>query len=180
MFQVKVKELFLKSGYDYAIIIEDDAQFQDNFDELVKKVIEQYASLSNKHRWDVLKLNSYGRKKMIEVKKIDENHSLFGGSVGITTLAAIWTRNGAKSFLEKTSKNGHYIINMPIDCALQKHWKYNLKIYNIAPELVKSRSFNSQIQQKKLKSYFFKRINFEMRKLLPRLYYFIKTWMLRY
>lgn len=128
----KVKELFLKSKYDFAIIIEDDIQLLKDFDSLVKKAMKQHLSLSKKHQWDVLKLPTYGKKKLFKIKEIDANYSLYGGSVVITTMAAIWSRKGVEKFLEKAVKNDCRIINMPIDCALQKPWKYNLNITSIA------------------------------------------------
>tara|TARA_B110001450_G_C17650698_1_gene493146 strand:- start:989 stop:1753 length:765 start_codon:yes stop_codon:yes gene_type:complete len=177
---IKIKKLFLKSNYNFAIILEDDIKLLNDFDEIVKKAIKQRLTITKKHQWDVLKLKSYGHKKLIKINNIDNKYSLFGGGVAITTLAAIWTRKGAELFIENSKEKENFIIEMPIDCALQKPWKYNLKIYNISPEITKSNGFKSQIRpKKKVKSNFFKRINYETIKLIPRGYYFIKTWIFK-
>lgn len=173
---IKVKELFLKSNHDFAIILEDDTRLLENFDELVKKAIIQHKSLVKKHQWNVLKLKSHGRKKLFKVKEIDSNYSLYGGSVGITTMASIWSKEGAKRFLEKSLKKEKYIIKMPIDCALQEPWNYNLKIYNIAPAVVEGIDFGSQIRPKKrLKSNFYKRIAYELNKAFPKMLIYLRT-----
>lgn len=177
---IKIKELFLKSNYDFAIILEDDIQLLNDFDKIVKKAMKQRLDIDKKHQWHVVKLKSYGRKKLVKIKNIDNKYSLFGGGVAITTLAAIWTRKGAELFIEKSKEKENFIIEMPIDCALQKPWKYNLKIYNISPEITESKGFKSQIRpKKKVKSNFFKRISYETIKLIPRSYYYIKTWMFK-
>jgi len=176
----KVKSLFLKSTYDFAIILEDDILLSEDFDKLIKKAVRQHSSLPKKHQWDVLKLKSHGRKRMIKINDIDENYSLISGAVAITTLAAIWTRKGAELFLENAVKNEACIIEMPIDCALQEPWKYNLKIFNISPPITSSKGFKSQIRpKKKVKSTFFDRISFEGKKVFPRAYHYVKTWVFR-
>ena len=173
---IKVKKQFLESTYDFAIILEDDIQLLNNFDDVIKRAINQRLTIAKKHQWDVLKLKSYGRKKLIEIKQIDQTYSLYSGGVAITTLAAIWTRKGAKSFIENSIEKEKFIIEMPIDCALQQPWKYNLKIYNISPEICETKGFKSQIKpKKKVKSSFFKRISYETIKIIPRGYYYVKT-----
>ncbi|MGY5848627.1 glycosyltransferase family 25 protein [Salegentibacter sp. HM20] len=173
---LKVKKLFLKSNYDYAIILEDDVELLANFDTVVKTIITQYNTLPKKHQWDVLKLPSFGKKNLIKVYDIDSYHSLYGGSVAITTMAAIWTKTGVKKFLGKAVLKDEAIINMPIDCELQRAWKYNLKIYNIAPPIVRGKEFGSQIRPKtKLRSKLINRVNYETRKLLPKFYLYLTT-----
>ncbi|MGY0393113.1 glycosyltransferase family 25 protein [Bizionia sp. KMM 8389] len=177
---VTVKELFLKSSYDFAIILEDDIRLMDDFDSLIKKAILQQKTLAKSQKWDVLKLASHGRKKLFKINQIDTNYDIYSGSVGITTMAAIWSRKGAESFLKQTIKDGVRVIKMPIDCALQQPWKYHLKIDNIVPNLVAQQAFESQIRPpEKLKSNFFKRLNYEGSKVIPRVSSYISTWLFR-
>lgn len=175
----KAKELFLETQYEFAIILEDDVELLKDFDDVVKKAMKQHSTLPEKHQWDILKLPSYGRKKLFEIKEIDADYSIYGGSVGISTMGAIWTRKGAESFLQRTIQNEYFVVNMPIDCSLQTPWKYDLKIYNIVPSLIKPKDFGSHIRPERLKSSFFKRVNYERRKLLPRAYTYLKTWLSR-
>jgi len=176
----KVKNTFLKSKYDYAIILEDDIRLTENFDQIVQKALEQHMSFPQKQKWDVLKLSSPGRKRLFKIKEIDPNYSIYGGSVAITTMAAIWTRKGAELFIDNAVINENCIIEMPIDCALQRPWKYDLKIYNIVPHLVEAIVFESQIRPTdKLKSNFYKRLNYELNKAMPRAYFYLKTGLFR-
>lgn len=178
---IKVKERFLKSDYDFAIILEDDVVLLPDFDVQIKKVINQFSGLPVKSQWDVLKLPNQRRKKLHKIQSVDDNYSLYGGGVGITTMAAIWTRKGAKSFLEKTKNNYEYIIRMPIDCALQHPWFYKLNIYNIVPEIVHERVFSSQIRPKeRLKSFFLNRVLYESKKILPRFYFNLRAKLFKY
>lgn len=177
---IKVKKHFLQTNNDFAIILEDDAQLLEDFDAIVKKAMNQFPMLPKKNQWDVLKLAPYGRKKLIKVKEIDSTYSLYGGTVAITTMAAIWSREGVKKFLKNTIKNDFVIITMPIDCTLQLPLKYDLKIYNIAPEVVRELHLQSQIRTtKRLKSNTFSRIRYELLKLFPNLYLYCRTWLFR-
>ena len=178
---VKIKELFLKTDYDFAIILEDDIELLEDFDTQIKKVVNQFASLPLKKQWDVLKLPSQRRKKLYPIQPIDSNYSLYGGGVGITTMAAIWTRKGAQSFLNTVIKKNQRIIKMPIDCALQHPWEYGLNIYNIVPEIVDEKIFESQIRPtKRLKSNTFTRVIYEAKKTMPRFYYNLRAFFLKY
>lgn len=178
---VKVKKEFLESSYDYAIIFEDDVELLEKFDETVKKAIKDNSSLQEKNQWDVLKISSHGKKKLIELREIDSNYALYGGSIAITALAAVWTRKGVTNFLKNTTKNDHVIITMPIDCALQHPWKYELKINNIVPHITRLQEFESQIgpSRKKRKTSFVRNMNYEISRSIPRLYFYLKTWLLR-
>jgi len=173
---VKTLQTFLESNHDFAVIIEDDSIFEDHFKEIVHKTISKYQDLPKKHQWDVLKLRN-GKRRNIKISDIDQNYFIgaCGTSIPITTIAAIWTRNGAEKFLKKVV-NPIPIIKRPIDCELQHPWEYNLLIYNLLPSIVKNAEIGTQIQAdySKKKASFWKQIRYEFNRSIPKCLYLIK------
>ena len=134
---VKTLETFLASENDFALIIEDDAILVDDFKSAVEHALSNYEELSNKHKWDVLKLFN-GKRKHIKIADVNNKYIIgaCGTSIPITTIAAIWTRKAAEKFLNKI-KTPLPMIQRPIDCDLQHAWEFDLRIYNLLPSLVK-------------------------------------------
>jgi len=100
---VETLQKFLESDYEFGLIIEDDAILPENLKSIIEETLSQYDELDQKNRWDVLKLNSRRRYiKIKEVRNTDHFIGVCGTSIPITTIAAVWTRKGAKKFLDKT------------------------------------------------------------------------------
>src|SRR5690625_3692827 len=99
--------------------------------------MDQYDDLPTKHRWDVLKLNS--RRRYIKIKDV-KNTDLFigacGTSIPITTIAAIWTRKGAETFLKVCLAKGKPEIKRPSDCELQHPWEYEFDISQLEENII--------------------------------------------
>lgn len=173
---VKTLKTFLDSPDEFAVIIEDDAVLADGFNEVINKTIGFYNELDDFNKWDILKLRN-GKRRNIKVRSIDEKYFIgaCGTSIPITTIGAIWTRKGAKKFLQKTGYN-KTIIKRPIDCELQHPWEYDLLIYNLLPSIIKDAEVATQIQvdSHSRKSKLMRQISYELNRLIPKYYYLIR------
>src|SRR5690606_11915877 len=87
MSHIKVMQEFLKSNYEFALIIEDDAKLYDNFKITMEKALAAYPDLPEKYKWDVLKLFNRKRRN-IKIQQLDETHFIgaCGTSIPITTI----------------------------------------------------------------------------------------------
>ncbi|WP_313387105.1 glycosyltransferase family 25 protein [Chishuiella sp.] len=173
---LKTLKIFLNSSEEFAIILEDDAILEQNFDEVIYKTINSYNELDDSNKWDILKLKN-GKRRNIKIKNIDDRYFIgaCGTSIPITTIGAIWTRSAAKKFLNKVGYDTP-IIRRPIDCELQHPWEYDLLIYNLLPSVIKTAEFETQIQIDKnlRKSNFIKQISYEVKRIIPKYSYLIK------
>ena len=172
---VKTLKTFLDSDKEFAVIIEDDAKFVDDFVSAIEKALNSYSDLPAKHQWDVLKLIN-NRRRNIFVQSVDEKYFIgaCGKSIPITTLAAIWTRKGAEKFLRKVNSEKP-IIQRPIDCELQHPWEYNLLIYNLLPTTVASQDLPTQIVKSdnvERKAKFLHQIRYELNRFFPKIFYY--------
>lgn len=173
---IKTFKLFLETDNEFALIIEDDAILPSDLKHTVEETLNQYKDLENKHRWDVLKLNS--NRRYIKVQDVD-NTSYFigacGTSIPITTIAALWTRAGVEKFLAKCLQPMP-VIKRPIDCELQHPWEYDLLIYNLLPSLISGFKLDSQIQVdlSKRKAKLFRQIRYEFLRIFPKYNYYIQ------
>lgn len=172
---VKTLSHFLSSDNDFAIIIEDDAILAPDFKNIVEKALIKYNTLPKKHQWDVLKLFN-GKRRHIKIADIDQNYIIAacGTSIPITTIAAIWTKDAARKFLNKINQPLP-VISRPIDCDLQHAWEFDLRIYNLLPTIVKPAPVETQIQINKSlrKSKFPRQIIYELNRLIPKYMYLI-------
>ncbi|WP_413533424.1 glycosyltransferase family 25 protein [Empedobacter brevis] len=172
---VKTLETFLASENEFAVIIEDDAILAEDFKSAVEHTLSIYDKLSKKEKWDVLKLFN-GKRKHIKVADVDDKYIIAacGTSIPITTIAAIWTKEAAKKFLNKI-KTPLPTIQRPIDCELQHAWEFNLRIYNLLPSIVKSAPVETQIQinDNLRKSKLARQIQYELNRLFPKYFYYI-------
>lgn len=175
---VETLQKFLEDDAEFALIIEDDAVLPDNLKSIIEETLSQYDELDQKNHWDVLKLSSRRRYiKIKEVRNTDRFIGICGTSIPITTIAAVWTRTGAKKFLDKTIHQKP-IIRRPIDCELQHPWEYDLKIYNLLPSLIKGFPADSQIQHDPAlrKSKLFRQISYEAKRIVPKYNYYISNF----
>lgn len=80
----KVFENFLKSGQEYALILEDDVQFKKNFVEQVDLILDTLKS--RKKRFDVLYLQNgnfaWTKSKLKKIAKINDAITIYQETVG--------------------------------------------------------------------------------------------------
>lgn len=172
---VKALQTFLKSDYQYGLVIEDDAVLAPGFKSVIEKSITQQNQLPKKHQWDVLKLYN-GKRNHIKIADIDENYILAacGISIPITTIAAVWTRAAAEKFLSKAVQSKP-IVKRPIDCDLQHPWEYGLRIYNVLPSLsYGDPKWESSVRTSRPKKILHKQIWYEINRFFPKFFYLLR------
>ena len=164
---LKALETFLSTSSRYALIIEDDGVFQPGFGAVLREAIALRDATSDPLlRWDVLKLNR-SRRRRIDLATLGEEHWLveYGLSVPITTAAAVWTRQGAKTFLQSYRSS-----TRPIDCDLQHPWEYGLTILSVHPPLVVQGDVASTIgNRKQSQSNPLAKLGYELKRLWPKM-----------
>lgn len=175
MSHVKVMKQFLNSDNEFAVILEDDIKLQNDFKQIVEKVMDGYTLLPEKHQWDILKLYN-GKRRHIKITDIDSKHIIgaCGKSVPVGTVAAVFTRKAAEKFL---SVSGREVttIKRPIDSELQNAWEYDLRIYNVLPSIVSLIPVETEIHvHGRPKTIRRKQIKEEVLRFIPKHLYLIK------
>ncbi|HCO67739.1 MAG TPA: hypothetical protein DIT04_08320 [Dysgonomonas sp.] len=173
---IKAIKTFYESGKSFGLILEDDAVLCDDFRNVVENCLLSYYTLPEKHRWDILKFCNVKRRRHIKLAEVYKDYFLAacGTSIPINTIAAIWTREAARKFLDKISSPVP-VVRMPIDCELQFPWQFNLRIYNILPSPVRTADSNTQIHSatKDRKAKLSRQILYEAKRVFPKYYYLI-------
>lgn len=143
MSHVKVWTEFLKSGYKYAIVMEDDVNF--NPGEL-KSVIDD---LKGKDRnWDIVSLNLAHDGWPVAVENIGETGKQlvkYRRRVSLTGCYMI-SRSGAIKLLKKALP-----IKMPVDYYFVRSWELGTVFYGVEPRMVFQVDPESEIVAQKSK-----------------------------
>jgi glycosyl transferase family 25 len=128
---------FLESDHEYAVIFEDDVQF-DPLE--LKKVIE--SALINNDLWDLLLLEVIHRGFPLEITPILKQRSLVAYLTDVRHSGCyLISRKAAAAFLQK-----FYPIKMPLDHYFTASWEFDLKLLGVEPRLVHQRFGESQIK----------------------------------
>jgi glycosyl transferase family 25 len=142
----KVWRRFLESDYEYAVIFEDDVQF-DPLE--LKKAIE--FALENNDLWDLLLLEVIHHGFPIEIAPMGKHRSLAAYLTDVRHSGCyLINRKAAAALLQK-----FYPIKMPLDHYFTAIWEFDLKLLGIEPRLVHQRFGGSQIKigdSKKIKN----------------------------
>ncbi len=154
---LNVLRKFLDSDEDYALVCEDDIEFDEN----IKKIIE--SALSSGINFDLLRLSGGSDRTKekgmpVKLKKIHKEFYIalnFGFKSG--TGCYLINRFAAKNLLEKMR-----VMCLPIDHAMDRDWVLNLRSLCITPSPVNLKEElhlgNSYIQAKsEFKFPFYKR-----------------------
>jgi glycosyl transferase family 25 len=134
---IKTWETFLQSNYEFALILEDDV----DFDPLILSETIQNL-IRNKKFWDINTFDPANNKKgtPINIIKFQKNNlSLYLTKI-INANAYLISRTAAKKLLEKALP-----IKMPIDLYLNRGWELGLIFTGISPRLASQKFGNSQI-----------------------------------
>ncbi|MCR5225347.1 MAG: glycosyltransferase family 25 protein [Alphaproteobacteria bacterium] len=123
---------FLKSENEFAIIFEDDVEFDaDKLRDAVENVIY------HKELWDVIGLELIHHGMPIKVAKDFVGYLTNVKDAGCYLL----NRYAARQYLQK-----FYPIKMPFDHYYTATWEFDIKFFGIEPRIVKQRGLPSQIK----------------------------------
>jgi glycosyl transferase family 25 len=132
---------FMESDNEFAVIFEDDAQFEP------QQLANTIASLiEEKLLWDIvgLELNHHGSP--VTVKELSCGKRLVAYLTNVKHSGAYMiNRNAARLLWQKI-----YPIKMPIDHYFTRSWEFGLKFCGIEPRLVKQALGDSQIKSENL------------------------------
>ncbi len=140
---IKTLEEFLKTDYNYAIILEDDGVLSPEFSCFAE------AAISNNQQteiWDVLKL--HGKKKgIIHSIALADCNLVDYCTVPLSTRGTIWTREGCQKMLRYFEGQG---VKRPIDVDLRYTWETGLRILVLNPAVVKASGSLSTISDRRV------------------------------
>ena len=143
MSHIKVWKEFLKSGYKYAIVMEDDINFTPGE---LKTVIDD---LKNTDRdWDIVSLNLAHDGWPVFVDEIGntgKNLVRYRRRVSLTGCYML-TRSGAVKLLKKALP-----IKMPVDYYFVRSWELGTVFYGLEPRMVFQVDPESEIVSQKSK-----------------------------
>lgn len=127
---------FYESDNEYALILEDDANFDP---QQLKNVINMLLSISQD--WDICTFES-GSRKFSTVKQVDNQYSLVKFRSNSYGLAAYLLNKKAAGQLLSYK----FPIKMPVDYYVPRSWEFGFKFRGIRPILVVQDGFETNIQ----------------------------------
>jgi len=114
------------SNLPYAVILEDDAELTDDFEQTVLDAV-RIAPRS----WDVIRLTRPGKNALQIIAKTSTNHSLIRYSkIPVSAAGLMVSYAGAKKLLRPR------LIKEPIDSEIRYPWQLDLNVLGIAPGVV--------------------------------------------
>jgi GR25 family glycosyltransferase involved in LPS biosynthesis len=120
----KCWQKIVDAGWDYAIIVEDDLQIDDDGFLSALRLVEQYGKLDM-----YVRLPVKAREKPAEVLgALGEIKFILPRVVGLQCIAQVVGRDAAKKLLAATVQ-----IDRPVDTFLQMHWASDQPIHTILP-----------------------------------------------
>jgi glycosyl transferase family 25 len=136
---IKALQEFLKSGSDYALILEDDVNLPDQLPELITEAI------THGQHWDLLRLSSSRDGQYIKITGLSYDSELaYNTKVLKNTGAYVINRKAAKACVDKMLP-----MCLPYDVALDRDWDFGFKTACIIPFPVACEDFATQINKAK-------------------------------
>lgn len=131
---IKVWQEFLASNNAYALVFEDDVQFDPSH---VFKTISELIASSK--LWDVVRFTYKENKKFIPIMSLPLNHDLvYFSSHASYTGSYLINRYAAKMLLDKV-----FPIKLPIDHYMFRSWELGLKTTAVTPPLMHQEGMGS-------------------------------------
>lgn len=131
-------EKFLSTDAPYAIVFEDDAIPNEGFKDAVTKIIENFLRYNNSAT--AVNLGAYDFKYSSKVAPINNNMLRCAHRFPMLATAVLWTRYGAKTFLDKASP-----ITMPYDNFLRYLFSGTNTAFSIQPPIILFSGIESDI-----------------------------------
>jgi len=114
------------SNLPYAVVLEDDAELTDDFEQTVLD-----AARIAPRGWDVIRLTRPGKNALQIIAKTSTNRSLIRYSkIPVSAAGLIVSYTGAQKLLR------HRHIKDPIDAEIRYPWQLDLNVLGIAPGIV--------------------------------------------
>lgn len=134
---IKIWQEFLKSNHSYALIFEDDVEFEPKKLRNLTGIL-----LSSSQEWDLVNIdvNRHGFSK--PVKQLSQLFRLvkFRARVGNTSCYLI-NRKAALELLRRSLP-----ISMPVDHYMMRSWEFGLKMRGVTPQIVHQSFGDSEIK----------------------------------
>ncbi len=120
---VKTMREFLNSQYQFAVILEDDANINQGFKDIIYDIIKI------QEHWDMVKLSGAHRGTPLKLLEISDEYTLTVLLTKCTGSSAyILKRTAAQKYLQSILP-----MQLPYDHEFDKGWKYGLKVRAITP-----------------------------------------------
>lgn len=132
-------EKFLTSNEDYLVVLEDDMTICEDFKIKIDDMLI-YLSTEYQPDWYLINIGAKKKKMYKPVASIQGHELIRAYYFPIRTIGLVWSRQGAKAFLEAGRE-----IYMPIDNFMQAWLSQNGKGLSIWEPLVKPIGFESEI-----------------------------------
>lgn len=130
---------FLATGRPYCIVLEDDAQLQAGFLQVVDEALR--ALERNGEPWDIIHLGPNKMKIFTPTDRLVGGHELVKAHYfPILTTALLWSRDGARNV-----RDHHSTVTMPVDTQFREIMVPRGSGYAIWPPIVKQTGFESDI-----------------------------------
>jgi glycosyl transferase family 25 len=128
MSHLKAWTTFLESGFEYAIIFEDDVSFDPK---VLRQTIDEM--IQNKSIWDICSFDVLFEKPYLKVRKLssgrDVVHYLFQTA---GAAAYLINRKAAIALVERV-----YPIKMTPDDYYTRSWEFGIRFVGVEPRIVK-------------------------------------------
>lgn len=129
---VKTIHEFLKSKYQYAVILEDDISLPTNLEEVLNGLV------CAKNEWDMVKLSGVHNGNPMKLFKISNEYSLSILATKCTGSSAyVINRKAAAKYLQAILP-----MQLPYDHEFDKAWKYGIKVRAINPFPIQHENLN--------------------------------------
>ena len=134
----KALEQFLSTNAPYAIVFEDDAVPNEGFEETVNTIIEKF--LKHNSSAVAVNLGAMDFKYSSKVLAINDKILRCTHRFPMLATAVLWTRHGAKTFLDRASP-----ITMPYDNFLRYLFSGTNTAFSIQPPIIHFSGIESEI-----------------------------------
>ena len=135
----KALEKFLSTNSQYAILFEDDAIPNDEFKATIEDLSEKF--LKYNHSTAAINLGAVDFKYSSKLLPIQDNMLRCAHRFPMLATGVLWTRSGAKTFLEKASS-----VTMPYDNFLRFLFSGTNNVFSLQPPIIHSSGIESDIE----------------------------------
>ncbi len=125
---IKTYETFLKSDAEFALVLEDDMVFQEDFPSIVTHIINSNA------KWDFVKFNTAKPRRKLDISVHD--FSIGNNKYAMTANLFPRTKSGAYLINRKAAKSilsNAMPMTVTFDHEMIKFWKHDIRQYSLFP-----------------------------------------------